>query len=37
MMTKMLASEWAEHGITVNAVAPALVADSDTWSQRPRR
>lgn len=36
MMTKMLASEWAEHGITVNAVAPALVADSDTWSQRPQ-
>lgn len=36
MMTKMLASEWAEHGITVNAVAPALVAESDTWAQRPQ-
>lgn len=36
MLTRMLASEWAEHNITVNAVAPALVARSETWATRPK-
>jgi NAD(P)-dependent dehydrogenase (short-subunit alcohol dehydrogenase family) len=30
MMTKVLALEWAEHGITVNAVAPTFVATPGT-------
>lgn len=34
MLTRALASEWAQHNINVNAVAPSLVAKPETWATR---
>jgi NAD(P)-dependent dehydrogenase (short-subunit alcohol dehydrogenase family) len=34
MLTRALASEWAQYNITVNAVAPSLVAKPETWATR---
>ncbi len=34
MMTRALASEWAEHNINVNAVAPSLVAKPEVFATR---
>jgi gluconate 5-dehydrogenase len=34
MMTRALASEWAQYNINVNAVAPSLVAKPETWATR---
>ena len=34
MLTKALASEWAQYHINVNAVAPSLVAKPETWATR---
>lgn len=34
MLTRALASEWAQYNINVNAVAPSLVAKPETWATR---
>lgn len=34
MLTRALASEWAQYNINVNAVAPSLVDKPETWSTR---
>ena len=34
MMTRALASEWAQYNINVNAVAPSLVAKPETFATR---